>query len=743
MTVLLGLALSGTPGCVFVKVAKNVLCRPKGPWVTVEGYRVAPREAPHRFLAGTGKSDITPPPGYPTGGHGPAGGLARGHWMRLWSRAFYFEDPDGNRLVLVSCDLFAIPGSLTASVGRSVADLGISPDELIIAATHTHQGPGNFLSTRGYNDFGSAYSGFDRDLFDFLAKRIAQSIRMAAEEARKSSENVQLVLRKGRWDGHLRNRAPDVFLMNPNRDAVMKELNPSAVKCEPICPDEEYACEPKNGWRLEGCPRLRATDPNLTLLEVRRGSDASNPPVGLLVFFSVHPTVLRHEAPIFSSDFTGWAVDSLETRLARGASRPVVGFFNGADGDISVRRVRRDLKDVVRLGDAFAKEIDNLIKKDGIEIVEQKIDVGVAPGLVSASCLSEKWGTPNKTPRLIELAKQPMYGVAGIGGGEGDRTVLFQLGWSDGVRGEPTSGQVPKQPALDSPVVRHLDLTAAISKKDTFPSTLPVTLAQLGPLSIATMPAELTTAMAFELRHKLGLDKKPFVLIGPANEYASYVTSAAEYSSQDYAAASTIWGAHEGAFLGCLLENLLENKPRPRFEIEPLRFRPGTKPKKPYGPFGPTLLASRQSPDEELERLLVDGDGLPERHLPYVEWYEPALSAKSIKEELEAVSRRTVTVLSGNPVDADGKGGLLTMLVDSGGWYESVPSGTRKWGAVWVRPLWELPKGRFRLRVTRSDGTALCSEEFDPAEILETNPPRPIPLNGCSVSDTRARDLRP
>jgi neutral ceramidase len=653
--------------------------------------------------------------------------------MRLWSRAFYFEDRNGKRLVFVSCDLFGIPGSLTASVGQRVADLGISPDELIIAATHTHQGPGNFLSTRGYNDFASSYPGFDRGLFDFLAMRIAESIRDAAKQARESSDDVQLLLRRGRWEDYVRNRAPEPFLLNSDRDAVMNELNPSAVECKPICPDPEYECEPKNAWGLEGCPRLRATDPNLTLLEVRRGKDSSKPPLGLLIFFSVHPTVLRREAPIFSSDFTGWGVDFLERTLAQGTDKPVVGFFNGADGDISARRLRRDLKDVRRIGTAFAETVQDVRKTTGFEVAGP-IDVRVAPGPTSKPCRSSVWKTSDEQTRDIQLAARPMYGVAGIGGGEGDRTVLFQLGWSDGVRGEPKDGQVPKQPALDSPVLRHLDLTAAIAKADTFPNSLPVTLARLGSLSIATMPAELTTAMAFEIRHKLDFHKDPFVMVGPANEYASYVTSPSEYASQDYAAASTIWGANEGVFLGCLLETLQKDKEAPaiRLRIDPLSFRPGSKPKKPYGPFGPSFLASRRSPDEELEWLLVDRNGLPERHLPYFEWEEAVLSAEGSQEEFDAVSRRTVAVLSGeNPVDPDGQGGLLTMLVDSGGSYGRAPAGFRRWGAIWVRPLWDMPKGRFTFRVTGGDGKPHCSEEFDPAEILKTDPPRAIQPRPC------------
>src|SRR5690348_14628961 len=82
--------------------------------IQVPRYDVAPPAPAARFLAGAAKVDITPPPGYPMGGHSIGGRVARGYWTRLYARAFYFQDAAGHRLVLVSCDLFAIPAGLHA-----------------------------------------------------------------------------------------------------------------------------------------------------------------------------------------------------------------------------------------------------------------------------------------------------------------------------------------------------------------------------------------------------------------------------------------------------------------------------------------------------------------------------------------------------------------------------------------------------------------------------------------------------
>src|SRR5262249_3972576 len=192
------------------------------------------------FRAGAGQVDITPPPGYPTGGHGPSGNIARGYWTRLYARAFVFIDPNGQTLVLVSCDLFAIPAGLTAAVARAIGTewdrkgIRISPDSIIIAATHTHQGPGNFLSAPAYNEYGSKYPGVSKSLFWFLVEGVRGAIDIAIEDARGHSQ-AQLYLRTGRvTERFLLNRSPNTFLANWNSQTLMDRLNPPG---DPITAD--------------------------------------------------------------------------------------------------------------------------------------------------------------------------------------------------------------------------------------------------------------------------------------------------------------------------------------------------------------------------------------------------------------------------------------------------------------------------------------------------------------------------
>src|ERR1035437_2151704 len=87
------------------------------------------------ILGGAERIEITPPPGFPTGGHGPAGDIARGDWMPLYARAYYFGTEHGPGIILVTCDLFAFPLGLRAAIWQAVRDtvapLGVGPEGLV------------------------------------------------------------------------------------------------------------------------------------------------------------------------------------------------------------------------------------------------------------------------------------------------------------------------------------------------------------------------------------------------------------------------------------------------------------------------------------------------------------------------------------------------------------------------------------------------------------------------------------
>src|SRR5690606_4219809 len=99
---------------------------------------------------------------------------------------------------------------------REVADrllpaFGIGADRLILSATHTHSGPGNFFGL-AYDEFGTgdAAAGFDPDMLDFLAEGIAGAVADAARDLRPAA----IAWGSAPFWGHTRNRALEAHRLN-------------------------------------------------------------------------------------------------------------------------------------------------------------------------------------------------------------------------------------------------------------------------------------------------------------------------------------------------------------------------------------------------------------------------------------------------------------------------------------------------------------------------------------------------
>jgi hypothetical protein len=230
----------------------------------------------------------------------------------------------------------------------------IPPESIVIAANHTHQGPGNFMTAEAYNAYGSFYGGFSRELFDFLVRRITGAIDLAIQDALSHKDDtVLLSVRTASISESIQmSRSPRTFLLNWNSQQLMRTMHPE--RSLPACRPDVETGEAREDWDLPGCPRLLSADPGMTLLEILRGTTR----VGMLVFFAVHPTVLDAAAPFYSSDFTGYAMARLEREEKNAqAAHPVIGFFNEPEGDVVTQRGRRDLIDVARLGDRLVNAV--------------------------------------------------------------------------------------------------------------------------------------------------------------------------------------------------------------------------------------------------------------------------------------------------------------------------------------------------------------------------------------------------
>lgn len=646
--------------------------------IRVPAYSVSPAAAPTSFIAGHARVDITPAPGYPTGGHSIAGKVARGYWTRLHARAFYFQDVTGAPLALVSCDLFAIPAGLHARVAFRLSKRGLTPTSIILAATHTHHGPGNYLTSTVYNGFASLWGGFDQTLFDFLENRITQAVEEAIASAR-SSETTPVTLRlyAGATTGLTRNRSVKAFERNSR--SLQEEILGAGPPPSPSCPGP--------------CIRYRATNPELLILEVAR---ATGQPRSLLVFSGVHPTAMPHHAALYHADLAGVAMEQLE----RATPGVIAGFFNGAEGDVSPRWEHQDRENTLRLGGQLAEDVRNLLRSPPITM-DQDPRVTVR----RANLPRRQFCPPG--------SKDPEFGAAALGGAEDGRTFLHDLGWRAGVTGPRRhDGHGIKLPALDVKELSFLRLTRLLNPASNFPNAVPIGLAHIGPLTLASLPVEITTAAGWQIRKKLATPEgsRRLGIVGLANEYLSYVTTREEYEEQDYEGASTIMGEDSATCFAHALVALAQASPPPaERDIPAIRFRAGPKPVKLR--FGPEFLPLFRGPGDEEFTQVFRTTGTPAHAWPRFAWSEPPSTDWKTADRRVSLERDKDG--SWTPAEEFSQD-LLTLVTGA--------SGTaREWLVVWIAPANPLGN-RFRFRVKTPDGRTLFSEPLAGQELSRDLP---------------------
>jgi neutral ceramidase len=495
----------------------------------------AVQQAAGTFLAGASKVDITPPPGYPMGGHSIAGQISRGHWLRLFTRSIFLEDMAGTRIVFVAADLWSIPAGLADRVAdlnsRGPAECTVGRAGLILAATHTHQSPGNFSSSPMFNAFASPVHGFDPDLFEFLAGRIASSV----EEACKKRREAQVFYSAGRMTrkAFARNRSFEAFLLDHEAKDILQENADLPV-----------------GEEVPGYPfpeSYHAIDPTLRMLRIREAA-LPNRDIAIAAFVAVHATSLTHDAEVYNSDLFGVAAVSAERRLSSGTGStlpPVVAIFNGAEGDISPAWIRQDRRDTLSIGEELA---ENILSMTSGRMVEGTLYYRFLIEGLAGKCLPESYG------KTLCTDTGPVAGAATLGGAEDGRTIFYDLGWKEGIKGHSNAAQDPKQPAFDLPFKTPISPTRIIGKVFTAPKTIPIGVYALGPLTMATLPGEFTMVLgrriALEVKDHLKNVSEDIILIGLANEYLSYFTTPEEYEEQSYEGASMLYGKAAGAYVG-------------------------------------------------------------------------------------------------------------------------------------------------------------------------------------------------
>jgi neutral ceramidase len=142
------------------------------------------RETPRVVAAGRGTGPLRAggatvpldvPPGSPIGGYPRWDYGSRGIRDVPEARALVLSVP-GFTAAIVSVDILLVPAALRARVEKRLTAL--VPEVLLVAATHTHAGPGGHWEDALGERFGTG--PFDPRVLDAMAARIAQAVEAAA-----------------------------------------------------------------------------------------------------------------------------------------------------------------------------------------------------------------------------------------------------------------------------------------------------------------------------------------------------------------------------------------------------------------------------------------------------------------------------------------------------------------------------------------------------------------------------------
>lgn len=623
--------------------------------------------------AGAAKLDITPLAGLPLGAHSIEGGTGLARWTRLWARAIYLEDAEGQPLVLVACDLWSIPAGLgDAVIDRLHAQHGLTHLDrrhVLLAATHTHHGPAAFASNRLYNRAAGPAMGFDPALHEFLARRIADAIADAA----LSAEPATLRLERRHVGALARNRSLAPFLANPEADALL------AANAElPACSGEPKAC--------------KAIDPTLTTLRI---DDPQGRAIAVAAFFAVHATAMANATDAYNGDLSTIATFTAERHAGVEGREVVVALFNGAEGDVSPDWSSQGRASTVALGERLGAAIVATAGL-GSDCASGQPITGTIANRYAAIPLADQ---AVDGPEHARTAKRALPGKAILGGAEDGRT-RYHRRWPEGqtVARSRRAGQGPKRPAVP-PALFSIGFPTW-----TLVAEVPVSLHRVGPLALAGLPGEFTTVMGMRIRASLreaaGAEPIIPIVVGLADEYGGYFVTPQEYALQHYEGASTSWGQYAGPLLRDAITELVTRDPGPPPRA---RFDPGQRRDFALRP------SDRRALRSIAERLAAQLELAAE---------PPAIEFDSAPPSWTGPTWPSVAIELRDP-----EGAWRPFTDDRGFEFVVFPLALERerwrWRAWWLGELPAASQARFR--VFGPDGRERCSAAFGPGE-------RPSPL---------------
>lgn len=494
-----------------------------------------------QYNIGTGVYDIT----------GPAaenGFFGYSNWeqqtqgihTRSRAHAYIVESPNNyKRLVFVSADLGSIFQSVKIEVVKRLAPIfgsTYTDDNVMLSATHTHVAAGGSshysLFEVASGSEAAVVGGYSSENFEVIVNGIVEAIKRAHNNL--APGDIELV--KGSLGDATVNRSLPAYRNNNDYD-----------------------------------PQASETNDEMTVLKFKK---ANGTEVGMIAWFSAHPTGLSNQWTLLSADISGYAQSQFERRKGTdfSANETFVAAFASSDlgdslfvdGNANSRRGFQGSSNELRNAESSGERVFN----KGWELYQQNGTV-----LNGGLAYQHRW------------ADMEGYTVSGQFTGAGDQVLCeaargfsFTAGSENGPSDLPgisegmTIHNTNTQSALaafndsalggiinvvfgalnlaqDDPCQHPKPVLLSTGKWGWVPETLPFQVFMLGELAIVAAPGEITTQAGRRIRADVAArlasqGVTDVVIAGLSNTYSGYITTKEEYATQQYEGASTAFGQY-------------------------------------------------------------------------------------------------------------------------------------------------------------------------------------------------------
>ncbi|TGK39716.1 neutral/alkaline non-lysosomal ceramidase N-terminal domain-containing protein [Leptospira andrefontaineae] len=472
------------------------------------------------FEAGMSKVDITgPPTGIMFWGYAQEGQKGEGIHLRQFARALVIKDPKtGKVLAYVTAELGGVPHEVQRDVVarlKKEVDQNFNLANVLLNASHTHSAPAGFFH---YIQNSIYTTKFFPEYYSVITNGIFQAIK----EAYSKREIAQLLIGTGTVEG-----------AGVNRSLVAYQANPKAER-------DKYNSD---------------TDKTMIQISVntRRGV------IGIVNWFGVHTTSMTFDNHLVSTDNKGYASYLSEFEAAKRGQKDFIAIFAQAnEGDVTPNLNLNNTgpgKDMFEstkiIGERQYLASSKILNDDNLRALPSGLNYTQSFIDMPNSIVRKEFSETGKDERTCLSA----YGYALAAGSteEGGGHWLFHEGMKDEDRKFYIDWLAARLLQAPSDELRVCQKPKAIlfpmgeTKPDpSLSQILPLGLATIGDFALIVSPNEVTTMssrrMKETVKNVLGSKIKDIALSGLTNDFAGYITTKEEYSTQQYEGGHTLHG---------------------------------------------------------------------------------------------------------------------------------------------------------------------------------------------------------